>query len=351
MKCSMNEYKIKKHQYYTMKEIVLPQSRMNVKSEEVEFLQFLNSPTVIGLKESVIKNGKLYMILEYAPFGTLKTQIAQKRKEQGSFTTKEILDWMTELFLGLYVIHKRGFMHRDIKSENLFIGEDNLLKIGDFGLARPGLNSRTVCGTVLYMAPEIQNNEGYTNLVDIWSAGIVLYELVMLRKPFEGINVDAVKAKIMGGRYDVFPPNVVPKLKRLLSLTLNRASQRATAEQILSLSFIRKRLKHLFTTKIKNDNLLQELSKIKPLPASQLFPFEGPQEKKLYIKDLKSAVLLQLEIPHTSYSEKFYSMNEVQAIDERYLEIYCGYNKELLDLINHLKNQNLLVLLNPKSKY
>ena len=81
-----------------------------------------------------------------------------------------------------------------------------------------------------------------------------------------------------------------------------------------------------------------------------MFPFEGPQEKKLYIKDLKSAVLLQLEIPHTSYSEKFYSMNEVQAIDERYLEIYCGYNKGLLDLINHLKNQNLLVLVNPKSQ-
>ena len=108
----------------------------------------------------------------------------------------------------------------------LFIGEDNLIKIGDFGLARPGLNSRTV----LYIAPEIQNNQGYTNLVDIWSAGIVLYELVMLRKPFEGINVDAVKAKIIGGRYDVFPPNVDPKLKRLLSLTLNRASQRATAD-------------------------------------------------------------------------------------------------------------------------
>ena len=146
----------------------------------------------------------------------------------------------------------------------LFIGEDNLIKIGDFGHPRPGLNSQTV----LYLAPEIQNNQGYTNLVDIWSAGIVLYELVMLRKPFEGINVDAVKAKIMGGRYDVFPPNVDPKLKRLLSLTLNRASQRATAEQILSLSFIRKRLKHLFTTKIKNDNLLQKLSKLKPLPAS-----------------------------------------------------------------------------------
>ena len=342
------QYK-KTKELFAMKEMENSNIRVDFGKKEINFLQFLKSPTIIGLKNAVYKSDKVYMILEYAPYGTIGNRISEKRKNNETFETTEILDWMIELIIGLYVIHKKGLMHRDIKSDNLFICDKDLIKIGDFGLARAAVNSRTVCGTALYMAPEIGNYKLYTNAIDIWAAGIVLYELVMLKKPFEGIDVDVVREKIMQGRYDVFPESVDPRLKRLLNLTLNQFERRASAEQLLSLPFVQERVKELFTTKINDDDLYNEISKIKPLSGSQLFPFEGSQEKKYYMKELKLAATLSVKLPSTPYSYHFYDITAYSAINEKYLEMYSDYNLELQELLNQLKKKGLLTVMNPKS--
>ena len=92
--------------------------------------------------------------------------------------------WFCQLVLSLNDIHHEHIMHRDIKSENVFIQEGNIAKIGDFGISKINkegtLGKGGICGTWEYMAPEIVNGLQYTYRADVWSLGIILYQLCSL---------------------------------------------------------------------------------------------------------------------------------------------------------------------------
>ena len=230
---------------FAMKEVTIRDNKF-FKFNEINFLKHMNSPTVISFQESLIENGKMYMIIEYAEYGTLNTRIAKYKKENKHFEIDEILNWMAEIYLGLSSIHMKGVMHvmhRDIKSENLFICKNDVIKIGDMGIARNETNAQTFCGTLCYMAPEMFNFQSYNFSIDIWAAGVILYELIMLNKPFDGMDV---KNKILNSQYDNIPENTDPRLKRLLSLTLVGFERRATSKDLLQLDFIRERISRTF---------------------------------------------------------------------------------------------------------
>lgn len=88
------------------------------------------------------------------------------------------------------VMHNKNILHRDIKAQNIFITEKAICKLGDFGISRQ-LNPKdpkamTACGTPFFMAPEVAMGMQYDCKADVWAIGVVLYELIMLQKPFKG---------------------------------------------------------------------------------------------------------------------------------------------------------------------
>ena len=222
----------------------------NLNSKEVQCLKKLNSPTIIHLYESQILNGKEYMILEYAERGTLYERVKQYSKTNQKFSQTQILDWITEIIIGLYSLHKKDIMHRDIKSDNLFLCNNDVVKIGDLGQASNESKCKSFVGTFFYRAPECQDFGEYKKEIDIWSAGVVLYELIMLVRPFEGIEQKEVQKRIENIDYKPLPEDTDPKLKKLLEYTLTYQESRATAAQLLSLEFIKARIKYLCSNKI-----------------------------------------------------------------------------------------------------
>jgi serine/threonine protein kinase/ActR/RegA family two-component response regulator len=278
LKCPLAGYKIEKKlgagasgtvhlikhkktkELYAMKTIQLnPEQKNRGEESEVKFYKNLKSPTILKLKEYKIEEHNLYIVLEYAEFGTLNEHIMKKRNENKVFDVDTILDWATELFFGLFTIHEKQLLHRDIKSENLFICENNILKIGDLGIARATEtgHASTVCGTVLYMAPEVFNYQKYDAKVDIWAAGIVIYELIKLKRPFEGSNTDIIKAKIQNLEYEKVPDSLDERLKKIIKCTIcSDPSVRSSALDILRLNFIAERVKKLFDTKLIDDEYL-----------------------------------------------------------------------------------------------
>ena len=222
----------------------------NLNSKEVQCLKKLNSPTIIHLYESQILNGKEYMVLEYAERGTLYERIKKFSKENQKFSQTQILDWITEIIIGLYSLHKKDIMHRDIKSDNLFLCNNDVVKIGDLGQASNESKCKSFVGTFFYRAPECQDFGEYKKEIDIWSAGVVLYELIMLVRPFEGIEQKEVQKRIENIDYKPIPEDTDPKLKKLLEYTLTYQESRATAAQLLSLEFIKARIKYLCNNKI-----------------------------------------------------------------------------------------------------
>jgi NIMA (never in mitosis gene a)-related kinase len=102
-------------------------------------------------------------------------------------------------------IHDRKILHRDIKSQNIFLTKDGRVRLGDFGIAKV-LNHtreklRTIVGTPYYLAPELIENKPYSFSGDMWSLGVVLYELCSLKPPFDADNLPMLALKIVDGNF------------------------------------------------------------------------------------------------------------------------------------------------------
>ena len=132
----------------------------------------------------------MYLVLEYAEGGNLFYYIRNTRKR---LSEQEVFQYFYETCSGIDFLHKAGLIHRDIKPENLLLspllGDKNqfCLKICDFGWCVESDEPRsTFCGTLEYMAPEMLQNEPHTNTLDLWSLGILLFELFHGNAPFTG---------------------------------------------------------------------------------------------------------------------------------------------------------------------
>jgi len=391
LKCPLDEYKIEKKlgagasgtvnlikhkktkELYAMKTIQLdPTQRNRGEESEVKYYKYLKSPTILELKEYKIEENKLYIVLEYAEFGTLNQHIIEKRQKGELFDVDTLLDWVTELFLGLFTIHEKQLLHRDIKSDNLFICNNNVLKIGDLGIARATETGQasTVCGTIFYMAPEVFNYQKYDAKVDIWAAGIVIYELMMLKRPFEGGNTDILKTKIQNLDYEKVPDTEDERLRKILDKTICiDPNQRVSALDILRLNFISERVKKLFENKIIIDDELYHKvidSNVSNLLKSNnglingsvggeynssLMLNEADREKLKEFYDLfKTAIKIDLLALKSEYKAGYFSSkigNVIKGSDMDLVISDCNIDeKEIESLIN---NQVIVNISNPKN--
>lgn len=157
---------------------------------EVSILKRVSHNNIVKLYQVIEEGTKLYLIMEYCSGGDLAGLIrAEKRlPEEGA---RHI---MQQLASGLKEMASRNLVHRDLKPQNLLLshkGPDAVLKIADFGFARalqPQRMAETLCGSPLYMAPEILHHHKYDAKADLWSIGAVLFEVISGKPPFDAIN-------------------------------------------------------------------------------------------------------------------------------------------------------------------
>ena len=161
---------------------------------EIDIHSKLNHPNIIRLYNVSETDEEINILLEYAKNGSLFSLI---HKEKG-FSEHKAYKYFIQIVNAVYFLHQNNIIHRDIKPENILIGENDLLKLCDFGCAKElTMNKRsTFCGTVEYMAPEIVGSENYDYSVDIWSLGILLFELLMGYSPFRSKKEKNIMIKI-----------------------------------------------------------------------------------------------------------------------------------------------------------
>lgn len=121
----------------------------------------------------------------------------------------------------LIYLHQRNVIHRDIKPENLLLGHDDQLKIADFGWSvhEPCSSRTTLCGTLDYLSPEMVKGEPHHKNVDLWSIGVLMFELVVGKAPFHSEGYDATYRKIMKVEYRV-PAHISKAATHLISKLL-----------------------------------------------------------------------------------------------------------------------------------
>lgn len=145
----------------------------------------LSHPHVVGVLDQGIDGHTAYLVMEYVQGHTLRDII----NEKGALPPRLALALIDPVVEGLAAAHSAGFVHRDVKPENVLIADDGRIKVGDFGLARAvtaSTSTGTLIGTVAYISPELVMGQPADARSDIYSVGIMLYEMLTGRQPFEG---------------------------------------------------------------------------------------------------------------------------------------------------------------------
>ncbi len=156
----------------------------------------LSNPNIVEVYDVGEDNGEYYIVMEYIEGKHLK----QLLKKRGHLTVSEAVDIVSQITDGLSVAHDSYIIHRDIKPQNIMILENGLVKITDFGIAM-AMNStqltqtNSVMGSVHYLPPEQANGKGATLQSDIYSIGILFYELLTGKLPFKGENAVEIALK------------------------------------------------------------------------------------------------------------------------------------------------------------
>lgn len=197
----------------------------------------LEHPNIVNIYDVGSENGMYYIVMEYVEGITLKTYIEKK----GQLNFKEAISIAIQVGRGIEAAHNKGIIHRDIKPQNIIISTEGKVKVTDFGIAR-ATSSNTihadVMGSVHYASPEQARNGYVDGKSDIYSLGIVMYEMVTGRVPFDGDTTVAVALQHLQEEM-VAPSAYAPELpisleKIILKCTMKSPDRRyATIEDLL----------------------------------------------------------------------------------------------------------------------
>ena len=276
----------------------------------IKFIEFFESPK---------PKPALNIVTEYADGGDLSEKI--KLQNNKPFTESEILNYFTQICLALKHIHEKKIIHRDLKSGNIFLMKNGLVKLGDFGISkgfeRTMEKAKTMVGTPYYLSPEILENKPYDAKSDIWSLGILLYEMMTFKMPFNANSLPMLSVKIMKGNYTPPPSLYTKELREIVSkcLMLN-PDDRPTIQEILRMPIVQNRIK----------NFLDEIQYNKEF--SKTIAKKYKENKKIHIILTQENDIIDLNNIE----------NEPNSINDNTIKInnvFNNNNNKIFDYFNH----------------
>jgi NIMA (never in mitosis gene a)-related kinase len=216
---------------------------------EIRIMASFSSPFIISFHEAFCDHRRLCIVSEYAQLGDLSNLIERRKRKNRPLPEPVIWRFLLQIVDGVRVLHSAKVVHRDLKSANILLSAPDLVKIGDLGIStvlHAHQLARTQIGTPVYLAPEVWRRKPYNQQCDMWSLGVLLYEMMTFTFPFNARTTDDLARRICVGHYSLPPhsysPELVSVLRRLLQV--NPAS-RASIDDILRLQCVRERLELL----------------------------------------------------------------------------------------------------------
>ena len=245
---------------------------------EIEIMYRVHHPNVVKLFGHFEDNTYCYFIMEYIPGGNIYSLVPKNNIRQ--ITTQQIASIMKDVISAVYFLHHMHpkIVHRDIKPENVLLDQGMVAKLTDFGWSnymQGDMKRTTVCGTPVYLAPEIINNQGHDEHVDIWCIGVLLFELMAGYSPWQGSDVQTVKYNISRLKIQ-WPRDMDRDAADLISRILKyNPEERIPLSQMLLHPFFTKFFPNAISSLIKPDNSIQYkvfiVSKDNPLTWNPIF--------------------------------------------------------------------------------
>ncbi|KAF6070877.1 Protein kinase domain family protein [Candida albicans] len=213
---------------------------MNLKLEkslrrEIEIQSNLYHINITRLYSWFHDSINIYLLLEYSIEGELYTHLKKLKR----FDNIMASNYIFQITQALIFLHQRGIIHRDLKPENIMVSLDNQLKLSDFGWSKKQKQKRlTICGTLDYLPPEMIESKSHDFSVDIWALGILCYELLVGKPPFEAINRNITYEKI--AKVDIkYPSNLdVDAIDLISKLVVKDPNKRLSLKEVLNHNWI-----------------------------------------------------------------------------------------------------------------
>ena len=239
------------------RKLMVSYGKLDIIYNEINIHSKLAHENIIKLYNVHEDNENINIIMEYAEKGNLFQLIS---KEKTGLDESKAFEYFIQVVNAVYYLHINNIIHRDIKPENILIGNDNKIKLCDFGWAKELTleNRSTFCGTVEYMAPEIVGSENYDYSVDIWSLGILLYELLFGHSPFKANTTKNVILNIKTHELTYDDKKISNSCKDLIQkLLVSNPQKRLKIKDILEHPFVKKHSKK-FSYKKKLSTVINE---------------------------------------------------------------------------------------------
>ncbi|EAA12158.3 AGAP007863-PA, partial [Anopheles gambiae str. PEST] len=225
---------------------VVDTSRLDAKalrmlSREVSTLECVYHPFILRLFEVIETLGKIHLISEWVQGGELYNRIT----EVGPLKEPHAALLFQQLLLAVKHLHSLGFVHRDIKAENVLLVSEERIKLADFGFSTQLVNGPwqhldTFCGSPPYAAPELFSDDHYIGgPVDIWALGILLYFMLEGSMPFKAPTVPLLRTAVLKGEFVISTSLSVPCCRVIQRILVHTPSRRPTIEQLLDCQWFR----------------------------------------------------------------------------------------------------------------
>jgi len=218
--------------------------RASLEKEKLEskILESMSHPFIVHLYKTFRTEDEFFIVMEFLEGGELH----QHLKKSGRFTNDQVKFYASESVLALEYLHKKCFAYRDLKPENIVIDKNGHVMFTDFGLAKhvdKGQKTYSFCGTPEYIAPEIITSEGHNHMVDWWSFGILIFEMLCGFPPFRAKDTETTYKLIRDAKVD-YPKHIEPASKALIDKLLipmqtERLGADGDSEQVKKHKFFR----------------------------------------------------------------------------------------------------------------
>mmetsp|Transcript_10793 Transcript_10793/g.29331 ORF Transcript_10793/g.29331 Transcript_10793/m.29331 type:complete len:506 (-) Transcript_10793:112-1629(-) len=210
--------------------------------KEAMLLKRMDHKNIVRFQEVFMtRKGRLCIVMDYADGGDVHMEI--KRREGKLIPEAHILEWFVQTCFALKHVHDRKVLHRDLKTQNIFLMATGQIKLGDFGIARvldaTKDYAKTMVGTPYYLSPEIIEDRPYNFKSDVWSLGVVLYEMTTLKHPFDADSLVILASKILKDQYPPPDKMYTHELVSLVRCMLSKdAGMRPSVRGILETPFL-----------------------------------------------------------------------------------------------------------------
>lgn len=212
---------------------------------EADLLRSLSHANIVACLDAYVEGSTLCIAMEYADGGDLAEAISRRREAAQRYHERDAMAVFVQLALAVRYLHERHIIHRDLKSQNVFLTSNGVVKLGDFGVAKAlhtsGCCADTIIGTPYYLPPEICNNEPYNLKADMWCLGVVLYEILALERPFSAPSIAALVIRICAAEPRMLPAVYSQEARTLASSMLaKRAKDRPSIKEVVELPHLRR---------------------------------------------------------------------------------------------------------------